>query len=142
MSYNDVLKFSCLVIIMTAAACSNGAKKKIYKPLPEVSSFESPGNIIMDTAGAKKFNSFKQVPSFIKKYLDSLTGGKYLIANPGQPFSKGCSSFEEEPTRQLIWAAMNKNLFQMQYWQGGIALFKSLLTIHLNENKITGYTIE
>jgi hypothetical protein len=123
-------------------SCSGPVKKTRQEDEPRVNSSKPSITAGIDTVGTKKFASYNSVPNYIKKYLDSLSGEKFLIAEPGESFSKGCSQFPGVPGKQMIWAAINDDSFKMQYLQGGIALFNCLLTINLKKGKITGHKIE
>lgn len=64
--------------------------------------------------------SYDQVPNAIKKYLDSIEGGKFLIANPGEEWQAGCTAEQGCPRKQFIYAVESEHFFQMKFWQGGI----------------------
>lgn len=88
----------------------------------------------------KKISDINQLPFYIKQYLDSLAGGKFLIANPGQPYAKGCTVMPDQPRCQLIEASIGNNTFTMRYWQGGIALHESLLTMEVHNDQVISWS--
>lgn len=133
-------KIVCIVVCLFGVSCTDDVPKRGSLIINHTRDIQT--SSAFDTTGAKKFDSFKVIPSDIKKYLDSLEGKAYLIADPGQPFSAGCSQLEGIPGRQFVWAAMKDGFFVMEYRQGGIALFRCLLTINMGQGKISGHNVK
>lgn len=87
----------------------------------------------------------KDIPSFIKKQLDCLTNN-FSIANPNKPFNATDIYDERLPDRQLLFIALNKELFIMTYLRGGFGEQTHIVFIKFQDNKIidlwTGVCLE
>ena len=58
------------------------------------------------------------MPALFRAYLDSLSGGNFAIANPGERWASSCTRFNDEPDKQFISAAILGDTLRMWYWQG------------------------
>jgi hypothetical protein len=72
----------------------------------------------------REMTDYSQVPQQFRSYLDSLEGGKFLIANPDETWAAGCDRINGEPDKQFISANISADTFKIHYWQGGIAMMK------------------
>jgi hypothetical protein len=88
------------------------------------------------SVSTKAIKDYRQVPKYIRSYLDSLEGSKFLIANPGEPWAAGCLQFDEEPDKQLISATISVDTFKMRFWQGGIAKMERNMVLLLKGEKV------
>jgi hypothetical protein len=99
-----------------------------------------------------QFDSFKEykktsaIPSFIKEFLDCLTGGDFSLCNPGQKFINSCTSPRNLPHRQLQYLGISKNMLAMIYLTGTIALETRIILINFYGGRIldiwAGYDID
>jgi hypothetical protein len=88
------------------------------------------------------YTDYNQVPDYIKTYLDSLYEGKFLIANPGEPWNAGCIRQQGEPDKQLIVASLSADTFKIKYWSGGIAKMQNSLVLVLRNQRVLKHQIQ
>jgi len=77
----------------------------------------------------------KDIPSFIKKELDCLTHN-FSIANPNKAFNATDVYDDKLPDRQLLFIALNKELFIMTYLRGGIGEQTHILFVKFQNDNI------
>ena len=143
MLYDMTFYSRAIIIAGFAIACSgNNESKKSVTISDTIEPIKKKDPVYLSDIKSGEIHDFNQVPAFIRQYLDTLVKGKYLIANPGESYSAGCTVMEGEPNKQLIEASIDQYVFKMKYWQGGIALMKCLLTLTLDENEVTGYKVD
>ena len=94
------------------------------------------------TIQRKIYTDHKQFPAFVKNYLDSLEGGKFLIANPGEKSQEGCVDFDNTPDKQLITAWLDETYFTLSYRQGGWGVSVYKMTLFLKDRRVQGHTRE
>jgi hypothetical protein len=116
-----------LTVLAVVYGCSNSERVKSVEP-KKIS--------LLVSNRLDSLTTYREVPTFIKTYLDSLDKGQFLIANPDERWQAGCTAIKGEPRRQFIYAVISKQFFQMKYWQGGIAKVQMTFTASLNEGKI------
>ena len=104
-----------------------------------------------------------EIPSFIKSFLDSLTGN-FSIANPDEDWQVGCvvmgkqiqkKIYDKEtgdtliqvtfdnsqplPSRQLVYFGLGKDIALMTYYTGGIGKSEHILIFKFESNKILDF---
>lgn len=95
------------------------------------------------TANHKEiYTDYQEFPAFIKNYLDSLEGGKFLIANPGKQWQQGCVVFDNTLDKQLITASLDEEYFTLNYRQGGWGVSVYKMTLFLKHRRVQGHTRE
>ncbi|HMC86592.1 MAG TPA: hypothetical protein VKI61_13790 [Chitinophagaceae bacterium] len=77
----------------------------------------------------------KDIPSFIKKQLDCWTRN-FSIGNPKETFNATDIYDEKLPDRQLLFLAVNTELFIMTYLRGGFGEQTHMLFIKFHSNRI------
>jgi hypothetical protein len=68
--------------------------------------------------------------------LDSLEGGKFLIANPEESWSAGCTRLDKEPDKQLILEFISVDTLKIKFWQGGIVKRECNMVLLLKGEKV------
>lgn len=81
-----------------------------------------------------EYTDVKHIPRSIKKQLDCLTGD-FSIASKDGAFDLGCI-VTRLPRRQLLYLAINDEIFVMTYLKGGFSLTQHILFIKYKEDKI------
>jgi hypothetical protein len=94
---------------------------------------------VKELSPSTSYTDYNKIPAYIKNYLDSLDNGKFLIANPGEPWNAGCSRRQGEPSKQLIVANLNTDTFKIKYWAGGIANMQNRIVLVLKNQKVKGH---
>jgi hypothetical protein len=107
--------------------------------------------------------TFQEIPSFIRTFLDSLTGN-FSIANPGEIWRVGCTGpfevdsasttkkidkktgdtiyqvcFKEFPARQLNYFGLGNDVALMKYYSGGIAKIEHILIFKFNKETLVDF---
>jgi hypothetical protein len=77
----------------------------------------------------------KEIPYFIQKELDCITGG-FSIANPKEKFQSNCIANSDLPKRKLLFLSKSKNILVMTYLIGGFAVSTKILFIEFENEKI------
>lgn len=77
----------------------------------------------------------KDIPSFIKKQLDCWVKN-FSIANPNEPFNATDMYVEGLPNRQLLFLAINMEMFVMTYLRGGVGQSTHMLFVKYHDHKI------
>ena len=75
------------------------------------------------------------IPSFIKKQLDCWTHN-FSIANCKEPYNATDVYDKKLPNRQLLFLALNNDLFIMTYLRGGIGGQTHIVFIRFHDSKI------
>lgn len=88
-----------------------------------------------------EIKSYKETPAFIKNYLDSLSHGKFPIAETGERWNSGCIEIENEPSCQFISASIRNNQFQMKLLEGGLTISKRLFKINFRDEQIVAFSV-
>ena len=96
-----------LILLFGCHRIKNGVDRKAAR-LPDLQLQRLPG---------MQLHRYEQVPRHFKTYLDSLMGGKFSIANPGEYWASACTRLKDEPDKQLIAAAVSGDTLRMHYWQ-------------------------
>jgi hypothetical protein len=81
----------------------------------------------------------KDIPYFIKTFLDSLTGNDFSIANPGEDWQAGCVIIEKLPSRQLVYLGLGNDIALFSYFTGGIGKSVHVLIIKFSDKIITDF---
>jgi hypothetical protein len=121
----SLCKYISVLCLLLLIACSNPTKQK-----EQVKSASLP---------SKVFNDYRQIPLYIRSYLDSIEGGKFLISNPGDRWEAGCNRAEGEADKQLISATLNNEKFTMSYWQGGWGVHQRTILLQIKDSKVIPY---
>jgi hypothetical protein len=79
------------------------------------------------------------IPSFIKSFLEHLSGDHFTIANPGKEWNCCCDKNDKLPNRELIYQGKDENLFVMSYYTGGIGEAGHVILIRYNNKTITDF---
>jgi hypothetical protein len=120
-----VNRFAVIVLISCTLCCKNSKQKEIVHSDQQAVPVK-----------VKPVKNFKEVPSHITRYLDSLSGTRFLIANPGEQWSAGCVRINGLPNRQLIWATIDDNSFTMKYQSGGFVSSYHLMKVELKNGQV------
>jgi len=79
------------------------------------------------------------IPSFIKSFLEALSGDHFTIANPGKEWNCCCDHDERRPNRQLICQGKDENIFLISYRTGGIAETGHIILIRFQHDRIIDF---
>jgi hypothetical protein len=93
----------------------------------------------LDKAVLKTHNNTKDLPDFIKTFLDSLTGSDFSIANPGEDWQVGCVVIEKLPARQLVYLGLGDDIAMLSYFTGGIGKSEHVLIIKFADKNILDF---
>ena len=77
----------------------------------------------------------KDIPDFIKKALDCWTGG-FSMANPKESYNATDVRDDSIPDRQLLFLAINKEIFLMSYLMGGTGEQGHILIVEFHDVQI------
>jgi hypothetical protein len=77
----------------------------------------------------------KDIPDIIKKALDRWTGG-FSIANPKESYNATDMRTDRLPDRQLLFLAINQEIFLMSYLHGGIGEHGHILFVKFYDGQI------
>ncbi len=94
----------------------------------------------IDTGTVAKYKDFSQTPAYVKHALDSINGGEFLIANPGEHWNAGCCQVEGAPGRELVWASVNGNHFLIAYDEGGFAMQRCLMQLNFDGENLISFS--
>ena len=86
-----------------------------------------------------QINLYQDIPGFVRKFLDSSTGGKFAIAEPGKSWDAGCVK-GSGPSRKFITAYLSKDQVRMKYMTGGLVTSTHELVIRIAYNKVVWST--
>lgn len=115
----------------------------------------------LETSSLTGKKTVNEIPTFIRTFLDSLTGG-FSMANPGEEFQQGCiadyiivqekaidpktgdsitieTTIPPPPSRQLIFFGMTNKIALMSYYSGGFATCTHIMIIRFNNSEVTDY---
>lgn len=104
-----------LLIILITTNCILAQKKCDYNiNTPKILSNESLDKFIylLQKNDFIVSNNKKEIPSFIKKQLDCISG-EFSIANPGEKYQSNCIAESNLPKRKLIFLSKSKNFLVM-----------------------------
>lgn len=91
-------------------------------------------------SGRQEFYSYRQSPEFIKKYINGLFHGQFLIAEKGEHWEAGCELRKGEKCFQFISASMDSTQYKLNFFGGGIAgRHQETIIINFQGNKVTSY---
>jgi len=91
-------------------------------------------------SGRQEFYSYRQSPEFIKKFINGLHHGKFLIAEKGEHWESDCELQEGEKSFQFISASIDSTQYKLNFWGGGIAgKHKETIIINFQGDKVTSY---
>lgn len=125
------LLYTFIFGLFACGAPNSNTEKKL-----STARMDSPVNTSSDTtAVGRKLDSFRQVPAFIRTYLDSIEGQKFLIAERGGHWAS-CGPFLNWPRRKFISAAITDSTFFMSYLQGGQVTVKRFLRASLANHRV------
>lgn len=80
------------------------------------------------------------IPTFIKSFLESYSGNKFTIANPGENWNCCDDNHDDNrPNRQLICQGNDGHLFLISYLTGGIGEINHLVLIQYQNDKIIDF---
>src|SRR5689334_9887445 len=85
-----------------------------------------------------KLYSYKQVPSFIKSYIDTACRG-LTIADKGERWIAGCVMEEGQPNSQFISCTLNNKNAELVLYVGGIAPGPVTYKIDFEGQKVTNF---
>jgi hypothetical protein len=130
------MTFHLKILAMGLFFCLLGCKDHQVKKFDILTNLKS-----LDTTKLQRISSTKQFPPLVKAFLDSVNHEPFLIAEPAEPWNAGCTQVKGEPSRQLISAATNNQIFQMKYWRGGFTETAYQVTIFFERGKVLGYAV-
>ena len=127
----------CLYLIFFTSglgltSCQGGNKKVANSSVFE---YLQPGKEI-------SFSSYASIPSSIKKYLNSLEGERFLMADQGEEWNAGCLQEEGVPGREFVTAKMNERYFSMTYMEGGLGLHEMTFTLNFKKSKNLNHSFQ
>ncbi|MES2566205.1 MAG: hypothetical protein V4565_05030 [Bacteroidota bacterium] len=102
-----------------------------------------------------------EIPAFIITFFDSLSAGKFELANPGERWRIGdimdfavrkvydpnkkvvvdmiSSERKDLPSHQLLYFGIGKNMALLSYYSGGIRIVQHIAMIKFRNNKIVDF---
>ncbi len=79
------------------------------------------GKQIINEETFTEFKSVKDIPQSVKDEFIKLSQNSIFMADPGQSFAIGCIRSENQPSRRLIFGAVNSNHCLLFYEKSGYA---------------------
>jgi hypothetical protein len=88
------------------------------------------------------FDTYKNVPSYIKRFLNKQIPGSFKIAEQDEQWNAGCVISGNKPRRQFVSAHLTKTTFVITYLQGGIGVTRKILTARIENERVKDYRID
>jgi hypothetical protein len=134
----NITRAAGICVLIVAVACNGSVKQ------PAAAQKKAPARetVAHDTAGLVTLYHFARTPPAIRAFLDSLSGEKFLIADPGGKWNGGCNRIPDVPHRQLVWVAIGERAFYMRYLSGGFVTNSHYLTASLSNGRVMRYTLD
>ena len=95
----------------------------------------------LDKTTLSTHNDTKDIPDFIRTFLNNLTGSDFSIASPGENWQVGCCVNPEEKlaSRQLVYLGLGSDIVLFSYFTGGFGKSEHVLIIKFKDKKIVDF---
>jgi hypothetical protein len=90
----------------------------------------------------KSLNRYSDTPEFIQIYLDSISEGRFLIAEPNEDFDHHHQPGDNEPLCQFVSGILTKKRCEIYTDCRGEINGRRKLTIFLDKEKVLRHTVE
>lgn len=94
---------------------------------------------VVEQAELATYDNVKDIPPFIRAFLDSLTGGGFSIVNYGEEWQETDVIEEGLAERELVYLGKNRDAVLLAYHTGGFGKSEHILIFRHEGSEITDF---